>query len=137
MKIEDFQKFKDLVDKELKVDENNITSKSIQLSNVYTQFLKIYSKELKDLKAKQVERDKIYGELYHHYKFEYDHALETKAEIDTYVRKDPKFYQIALEYSQIEVQVKFLEDTLAHINNIGFRIKNYIDLQKLSKGFGF
>lgn len=135
MKNEDFQKLKKFVEKELKIEESNVMEKSIQLSNLYTKFLQIYTRELKNLKSKHHEKAKVYGELYHHYKFKFDYQLDTKAEVESYIRADDKYYQIALEYSNLEVQVKYLEQILEQINNLGFRIKNYIDLKKISLGF--
>ncbi|MFW6173021.1 MAG: recombination mediator protein UvsY [Elusimicrobiota bacterium] len=135
MKNEDFQKLKKFVEKELKIEESNVMEKSIQLSNLYTKFLQIYTRELKNLKSKHHEKAKTYGELYHHYKFKFDYQLDTKAEVESYIRADDKYYQIALEYSNLEVQVKYLEQILEQINNLGFRIKNYIDLKKISLGF--
>lgn len=134
MKNEDFQKLRNFVEKELKIEESNVMEKSIQLSNLYTKFLQIYTRELKNLKSKHHEKAKVYGELYHHYKFKFDYQLDTKAEVESYIRADDKYYQIALEYSNLEVQVKYLEQILEQINNLGFRIKNYIDLKKISQG---
>jgi hypothetical protein len=134
MQQDAFDKLKKYVDQELKITEENILDKSIQISNLYNQFLKLYNKELFDFKNKLLEKDKIYGELYHHYKFKFDYNLDTKSEIDNYIRSDEKYYQMALECVKLEVQVKFLEQILENINNLGYRIKNYIDLMKFKKG---
>ena len=134
MKMDDFQKLKDKIEQELKITDENVMDKSIQLSNLYSIILKIYSKELRALKEKQLEKDKVFGELYLQYRHKFDYNVETKAEAETYIRADPKYYQVALEFVQIEVQVKFLEQALSHIDNLGFRIKNYIDLKKMKLG---
>jgi hypothetical protein len=134
MKSESFQEFKIKIEKELRLTEDNIEEKSIQLSNIYSNVLSIYSKELKIFKNMQIEKDKIYGELYHKYKFEFDYQLDSKSEVDSYIKSNELYYKLALECANQEVQVKFLEQTLEHINNLGFRIKNYIDLKKISKG---
>jgi hypothetical protein len=107
MKIEDFQKLKDFIEKEMKIDKNNILEKTIQISNLYPNLLKIYSKERRNLKNLDLLKDKLYGELYHHYKFKFDFSLDSKSEIDTYVKSDDKYYQICLEYNQQEIQVDF------------------------------
>ena len=130
----DFQKLKLFFENELKITEQNIMEKSIQLSNFYSKTLQIYSKELRILKMKKVEMDKTFGELYHKYKFKYDFQLDTKAEVETYIKSDDIYYKLALEYAQQEVQVNFLEQTLGQINNMGYRIKNFIDLKKISQG---
>lgn len=134
MKNEDFQKLKELVESRLKINDDNVMNKSLDISNIQIEILKIHSKEFRLLKIKQLDKDKVYGELYHFYKFKFDHSLDSKSEIDTYIRADDKFYQIALEISQQEIQVNFLEKTLEMINTMGYKIKNYVDLQKISKG---
>lgn len=136
MKTDDFQKLKDRVEQELKITEDNIMDKSIQLSNMYSIILNIYTKELKNLKFKKADMDKLYGEIYHVLKKEgYEgHSVDSKTEATVYINSDPRFYPLRLEYAQLEIQVQYLEKTLSLIDNLGFRIKNFIDLQKLKKG---
>lgn len=134
MKTESFQKLKQKVEQELKLTEENVEAKSIQLSNFHNNIRSLYVKELEILKQKLALKDKIYGKLYHKYKYEFDYQLDTKAEVEAYVKSDDKYYQIALDCSSQEVQVKYLEETLSHINNMGFRIKNFVDLKKMRLG---
>ena len=134
MKSESFQKLKRKVEEELKLTDENVMAKSIQLSNFHNQIRSLYVKELHILKNKAAEKDKIYGELYHKYKYNFDYTLDTKGEVEAYIKSDDIYYQTALQYAQQEIQVKYLEETLNHINNMGFRIKNYIDLQKMKLG---
>jgi len=134
MKSESFQKLKAKVESELKITPENVEQKSLQLSNFHTQCLQLFVKELSILKKKLLDKDKIYGELYHKYKYNFDYQLDTKGEVEAYIKADDKYYQIALECAQQEVQVKYLEDTCLQINNLGFRIKNFIDLRKIDKG---
>jgi len=134
MNADDFQKLKEKIENLLILTDDNVLDKSIQISNYYMKFLQIHSKECKDLKSKFHQREKIYGELYHQYKYNFEYSLDTKNEVEAYIKADDKYYKAALEYSQQEIQVKFLEQSLDHINNMGFRIKNYIDLVKIKKG---
>jgi len=136
MKTEDFQKLKDRIEIELKVTEDNVMEKSIQLSNLYSMVLKIYSKELKSLKEKKLEIDRCFGINYAKYKNEgYNgRSVESIKEAEIYIFNDNQYYQLKLEFSQIETQVNFLEKTLTHIDNLGFRIKNFVDLKKMKLG---
>lgn len=134
MKSEHFQELKKRIESELKITPENVEEKSLQLSNFHTQCLQIFIKELGILKNKLIEKDKIYGQLYHKYKYNYQYTLETKNEVDAYIKADDLYYNIALECANIEVQVKYLEDVCMQINNLGFRIKNFIDLRKIDKG---
>jgi len=134
MTRDEFMKLKTLVEESLKITDDNVMDKTVSLSTLYARLLQIWSKELRILKIKGLDKDKVYGELYHHYKYKFNFQLDTKAEIEAYIKGDDKYYKIALEYAEQEIIVKFIEQSLEHINNIGFRIKNYIDLKKMSKG---
>lgn len=144
----EFQKFKKRIEEQLKISPSNVDEKNIALSNLYINLLQIWSKEMKILKQISADKDKIYGDLYHHYRFgntpkngqiyrvnqQIDFQLDSKSEIDVYIRSDNIYYQKALEYSDQEIIVKFIEQSLDIINSLGYRIKNYIDLQKMKKG---
>jgi hypothetical protein len=142
MKIEDFQKLKDLVEQELKLTQENVMDKSLQLSKFYIMFLKIQSKEKRNLEIKKLEKEKVYGELYHWYKFnvadknglKFEFQLGSISEIDIYVKSNPQYHQIALECSQIENHISFLDQTLQHINSMGFTIGHYVNMLKINKG---
>jgi len=134
MTKDEFKKLKLMVEKSLKITHDNVTDKTISLSTLYANLIQVYSKEVKILKTKFHDKEKIYGDLYHHYKFNFQFQLDTKAEVEAYIKADNKYYTAALEYVDQEIVVKFIEQTLDHINNIGFRIKNYIDLKKMEKG---
>jgi len=134
MKQEDFNKLKDIIEKELTLTESNIHDKSLQISNYYIKFLQIYNKEVKLLKNLYHSKEKKFGDLYHYYKFKYEFQLGTKSEIEVYINSNDEFHDISMEFSNQEIIVKYLEQILDHINNVGYRIKNYIELQKLKQG---
>jgi hypothetical protein len=134
MTNEDFQKLKKVINSQLTITDENVMTKSVQISVIYADLMEIWSKELRELKNISHRKDKIYGDLYHHYKFKFNYQLDSAKEIDNYVKADDKYYQVALEYSNQEVIVKYLEQTLTHINNLGFRITSYVEMKKMKKG---
>lgn len=136
MKTEDFQKLKDIIEQELKITEENVMDKSIQLSNLYSMILKIYSKELRALKEKKLEIDRCFGINYAKLKNEgyFGRNVESIKEAEIYIFNDNQYYQLKLEYSQIETQVEILQKYLSQIDNLGFRIGNYITLKKMKLG---
>ena len=134
MKNEDFEELKKKVEEDLEITEDNVQQKSLKLANLYSHYLKTYIQELKILKFRLTEKNKIYQQKYHHYKFEYQYELGAAKEIETYVNGDDEIHKINLSIQQQEIIVKFLELTLENINNTGYRIKNYIDITKLKLG---
>lgn len=134
MTLEQFNTIKAKVELDLNIDELNAAEKSLKFSSLYNQYLLLYLKELKILKTLALEKDKLFGELYHKYKFQNNYQLDTSKEIETYVRADELYYKKCLDYQNQEIIVKFLEETLQNINNTSYRIRNYIELLKLRMG---
>lgn len=129
-----FNRLKKIVEQQLRLDENNIEKMSIQSGTLYHKYLKFYLQELHILKEIGVTKDKIYGELYHKYKYEGDYQLSTKTEVDVYVKNDQKYYTKCLEEANQEIIVKYLECVVDSIMKMGFQIKNYIELIKIRNG---
>ena len=134
MDLKSFSKLKEIIEKELFFNEDNVERMSLHTSNLYMKYLRVYSNEVKILKGISLEKNKIFGELMHHYKFKVDFQLDSKSEIESYIRSDEKYYNISLEYSNQEIVVEYLEKILSRINTMGFEIKNYIEIVKLKKG---
>jgi hypothetical protein len=134
MNIDQFKLLKSNTETEINVTEDNISEKSIKFASIYNKYLSLYIQELRILKKLTLDKDKIYGELYNKFKFNNNFQLDTNKEIDVYVRADDKYYNVSLDLQNQEMVVKYLEEVLQNINNTGYRIKNYIELQKLKQG---
>lgn len=135
MNIDKFQELKKKVEIDLTIDETNAAEKSLKFSSLYNFYLALYIQELRILKRISTEKDKLFGDKYHFYKFgNFDYKLDSAKEIETYVRSDTDFYNKCLEYQNQEIVVKYLEETLTNLNNTNYRIKNYIELYKIKFG---
>ena len=131
MNLEQFKVLKAKVEDDLLVDESNAAEKSLKFSSLYSKYLALYMQELRLLKTLNTDKDKLFGELYHFYKFENNFQLDSSKEIETYVRSNLKFYNKCLEFQNQEIIVKYLEEVLQNITNTGYRVKNYVELLKL------
>jgi len=134
MKLSDLEQLKAQIADEIRITETNVSEKILQLSSMYHRYLDYYSKELQILKKMSVDKDKLYGEIYHKTKFDSDFHFDSKTEIDIYVKKDEKYYNLSVEYQNQEVVVKYFEQLLDVISKSTFSIKNYIDYTKLRNG---
>lgn len=138
MNFAEFENLRKEIERDLNLNEDNLIEKSIQISNYYTKYLKVYSKELLILKKLFVEKEKRYNELYKKYRFSQDDKfgfeLSTKSDIDAFICSNDEYYKKNVKYHSQEVVVKYLEETIKSINTMGFRIKNHIDLMKMKKG---
>jgi hypothetical protein len=134
MTLDDLEKLKSIFEKEISINEDNVLKMSIDLTKISSKYLKIYIKEIRIKKRMEIEKDQLYGKLYHKYKHEFKFQMDSAKEIDTYVRSDESYYQKSLELSNQETITDFLEKALEIINKAGFSVKNYIDLMKLRSG---
>ena len=132
------KKFKNLqeeIQKDIFLDKKNILQKSIDVPVLFNKYLQYYINELHLLKNQITIKDRLYGELYDKFKFHYDYELKNKAEIDAYINKHPKYYEITLKINTLETQVKFLEKTIENVKNMNYNIKNYLELEKFLNGY--
>ena len=137
MNIEQFKLLKEKFESDLELNEDNVMEKSLKFSSLYSKCLNFYLQEVKILKTILIEKDKVYGELYHKFKFnpdkepQYNYTLDSHKELDIYVKSHDDYYKKALQYQNQELIVKYLEETLKNIDSTGYRIKNFIEFKKL------
>jgi hypothetical protein len=129
MNQENFIKLKEFSKNKFKITEENVLSQAISIPSSYHYYLDIYADELKILKNKITERDKLYGTLYDSIRFGGNKELRNKTEIDPYINSNDAYYKLCLEVNDQEVIVKYLEETLSSINKLSYSIRNYIDIK--------
>lgn len=134
MTIEEVQKLKKISEEQLVLNEDNVINKSLNFPLLHNQYIQIYFKEVKLLKTIKADLDKLYGELYHKFKFSNDFNIDGLKEIDIYIRADQSYYNKLLEFNQEETVVKYLEMIIDNVKNAGYAVKNYIDLYKFKNG---
>lgn len=134
MMMDDFKKLKKVVEKDLKWSRDTAQDKEVQLSTLYSKYLEVYIGQAYIRRKLELKKDKIYGKLYHKYKFDFEFQLDTKAEVESYIKADDEYYKIALEVANQQMITNYIEEVLKEINTIGFNIKDYIELEKLKRG---
>jgi hypothetical protein len=133
------QSFKDLIDfteNKMKITNENVLDKATSIPSSYHHYLDLYIKELKVLKNKITEREKLYGTLYDSVRFQSNKELKNKSEIDPYINSNEPYYQLCLSINDQETIVKYLEEVLSSINKLSYSIRNYIDIKNLQLNGG-
>lgn len=134
MNVEEFQK---KVDKDLEITKDNVYEKSMNYSSIYHKYISTYYRALNKLNELKIDKDKIYGDLYHEYKFQNKNGgyeISTKTEVDLYVKRDDIYIKVAKQFSNQEGIVKYLELVLDDIKSMSYTLKNYIEFEKLRMG---
>jgi len=112
-------------------NEFNLNDRLIENTKLYVQYKELYEHE-KFIYEKLLEKlDIIKGQRFDFYKFESDRSL-TKTEIEQYyLPMDKKIRKMNDIIKKQEIRVKFFSLCLQGVNNLYWRIKTYIDTEKL------
>jgi hypothetical protein len=131
MDIQSFKKMMLELDGKLKLSEDNLEKKSMEIPLLYHQYLDIYSKELRLLKKLELDKKKEYAISYEKVKHKSNISWDTKSEIEAQVYNEQSFYTKCVEYNEQETMVNQLELCLKNIQNMSYQIKNLIEWKKL------
>lgn len=134
MKKESFEQLKKHIEESLTLDKENVMNKTLELSMLHDNVLRLYLKESRNLKILKTERDYLYGKKYHHYKFQFEYELGPKNEIETYIFADDEYHQKRLIVQEQEVVVDYLQGVMDNIKQTSFQIKAYVDLLRIQQG---
>lgn len=134
MDIQQFKKLKVLAEKDLQFDEKNVLQMSEKVPNLFQRYLDIYVEELKVLKGMELDREKMYGDLYKHFKYNDSYEWNQKGEIESQINSNDEYNKLKIKMAQQEFMVKYLESVLDNIKRLSFSIKNWIEIKKFQAG---
>lgn len=107
------------------IEKNNLLPSEI---NKWT---KIWSKQYYIVQCLKIDLEKLYGELFKHYKFNDSCAWGSTKEIETQIHSDDSYKAKILEYTTQKYYLDFVTETLSSVKNLNFVIKNFIDYKKI------
>ena len=140
MTLEELQ---DLADKDLKIDESNLSLESIKTPQLHNKYLKFLNK----YKLLLVKAEDDY-KLLKKYKWEYytgkadskvymEKPFDLKilrADVDKYLLSDSEIILLSQKIEYLRTVVNHIEQVLKQINNRTFQIKNAIEWKKFTSG---
>jgi hypothetical protein len=129
-----FKSLKHYISTKIKLTKTNLEEKSASLSTLYFYCIDIYSDEFKIYKDMKVESENTYGKLYKKYAYANNIQLKTKNEIDAHIWSDEEYFEHMKKLNHQESVVRFLEETIIMVKQIGFTIKNMIEIQRVKSG---
>lgn len=134
MLISDLPELKKRIDVDLTINEGNVLKKSLDQPILYHKYLDLFMAEMRQLKRLAAEKDKIYGVLYEKYKFNHNQVLDTKGEIEAWIRVDAQYLKIITDFNDQEVVCKYLENVVDCVSRLSFSIKNFVEYKKFLSG---
>jgi len=132
------QEFADLkrhVEKSLHINDSNAIQLCQQIPLMYQQYLDLYLTELQTLKDIKAQKDILYGQLWHKYRRESEYEIDSKHEIEAYIKREQSYYELSIKINKQEIISQFLELTVNNIKQLSFTIKTYLDFKKYLNGF--
>lgn len=133
---EKFLKLQKQVNKDLKLDRDNVQDKILELPRMYTRYRKLYFDQRKILNNIDREIKKTKKRRYHYYKFgkDFEYSLDNNTERMIYVDGDDEMCELYMLYDTQEAIVEYLNDTINQITKMSYLIRSYVDLEKLRNG---
>jgi hypothetical protein len=113
------------------ITAGNIAAKSIELTNEFIRHFDLYIIEYRVFQDLQVEKQKLYSELYKKYRYDNQQEARTKTEVEPFIYSDESYYKMCLSANDQEMVVKYLEGICDAIKKLSYNIKNIIDLKNL------
>ena len=126
------KEFRQKVAEDIKVNITNIEKDNLQNLPIQHRYHSILMSLKIKLSNKEEEFDIIYQDLYHYYKFDYDHTL-TKGEIELYIRADKKYIPINKIIKRLKLEIELLEEVVNEFRSRSFTIKNAISILQLER----
>lgn len=113
------------IEEEVSFNEFTLQDKLKNNSFKIMQYGQLLNRESMRLKELQHLLDRLIGERYHYYRFEYDEQLTPKEIEKYYLQRDEKINQMKKILLKQEVRVKFFEICVKALEAQGWRMKEF------------
>ncbi len=134
MTFQEFDEFKKKVAEETQITPDNVQEMTLKILNIRMRYLDIYISEKKKLSGYELQLTRLYNTLYKHYKFKGDYKLDTKIEVEAFVKDDDNYHSLRMKYEAQAVIVEYLQGVCSSVEKYGYFIKSYIDMMMLKNG---
>ncbi len=134
MTLEDLNKLKLIVDKDLKFTDDNISQKLLDYPYTFHKYLDLYIKEKRELDSLDRKKKRVYQEKYNFFKFKNTFRLDSAKEIETYINGDEEYDKVCLEYNIQEVVVTYFVELLDMLKKSTFAMQSYIKMREFLAG---
>lgn len=115
---------------EIGFNEYNIAEKLQNHAFLLIKYNRLLLKEKQNLEKLQEILNKVTGEKYHFYRFNFDEQL-TKTEIEKYyLPKEPEIIKVQKLIQKQEIIVGFFETAVKALEAVGWNMKNFLDASR-------
>ena len=133
-------------ERDSKIDPDNLHLESLKIPGLHSKYYNLYNtlkllneKAHTEFSSVKLERYQYYSgkspaEVYVEEPFPY--KVRDKESMKQYIDADTKIQEKLLKVKYYEIMLSFLEEVIKSINNRTFQIKNAIEWQRFTAGYG-
>jgi hypothetical protein len=130
----DYTKFFNEIDEALTIHTHSLDKKIFEAPNIHNKILRQFIIEKNKLMKLESDLNKVFGQKFHYYRYEYELKLDNKDVVLFYVKKDPDFLKANDAFNSQKLLVETIEKWMKKANSITFDIKNILEYLKWSSG---
>ncbi len=130
----DYSKFFEEIDSSLTLHSHDIEKKIYEAPNQHNKLLKRFIIERNTLQKLESKLNRLFGQKYHHYRYEFDLNLGSKEVAIFYVKKDEEYIKANDEHAKQKLLVEIIDKYMKKASTIGFDIKNIIQFLEFMSG---
>jgi chaperonin cofactor prefoldin len=114
-----------------KINDFNIKEECRTVVNKTQRYIEeLYRFRLKLKKVEAAMKVKK-GDLFKYYKTDYEIKITSSSDIMIFVERDKEYRKIKKVHDELEIVVKFLEDTIKNMGNKSWVLQKMIDAEKI------
>lgn len=127
------EEFLEEIREDCKINDLDLRGECRSVVNRTQRYIEEYYKQKRKLIQMEVYLKKVEGELFNHYKNNFEIKLTSSQDVMKFVQKDKKYQKAFKLYRQLETIVDFLDRTVKNMNNNAWLVQKLVDLEKLSQ----
>jgi len=120
------------IDEMVKFDQFNLQEKLRKNTDLVAKYTDLLNKEKADLEYLQEMLEKLYGQRYHHYRFNYEENLDKKEIEKYYLPADPQIIQMKRIIRKQQIRVNFFNLCVKSLDRQYWGIRTFLDAEKLT-----
>lgn len=130
----DYKTFFQEVEDALTIYSHNLNKIIYESPNIHNKILRAWTDEQHTLNILETKVNKLFGEKYHYYRYEYDVNLGSKDVAIFYVKKDEEYLKELKKFNTQKVLVETIERWMKKAERMNFEVKSAIEVIKYLDG---
>ena len=129
-----YKEFFNEVEEGLTIYAHNLDKIIYDAPNTHNKILKRWTIENQKLHKIELDMNRIFGERFHYYRYEYEINITSNDIAKYYVKKDETYLEILKKFNTQALLVATIDKWMKKADKIGFEIKNVLEVIKYMDG---